>query len=134
MFISEPNDVITGAGKDVHFSCDYIGTHASPIWNVTYPTRTSRILSSRRLPHNHILTSNGLAIMNVNEAQNKTSYACLFQIHDRDQIVIISSRIGKLIVLDTITFNFQLTSHPGSNFELSAAHRTIELFKGDSIP
>ena len=132
VFISEPSDVTTGVGKNVHFNCDYIGTHASPIWNVTHTTRTSRLVSSSRLPHNHILTSKGLTIMDVDEAQNMTSYACLFRIYDRDQILIISSRIGTLIVLDTITFDFQLTS--GSNFELSTAHRTIELFQGDSIP
>ena len=132
VFISEPSNVTTGMGRDIHFNCDYFGTHASPFWKITHPTGTLRTVSTARLPRNHFSTRMGLAIKDVDETHNMTSYACLFQIHDRDQIVIISSREGTLTVLDTIAFEFQLSNN--SDFELSASNRTLELFHGDSIP
>ena len=132
VFISEPSNITTGMGTDVHFNCDYFGTHASPLWKITHPTGALRTVSTARLPRNHFSTGKGLAIKNVDESHNLTSYACLFQIHDRDEIVIISSRTGMLTVLDTITFDIQLGV--ASNLELPSARRTIELFQGDRFP
>lgn len=132
VFISEPSNITTGMGMDVHFNCDYFGTHASPLWKITHPTGALRTVSTARLPRNHFSTGEGLAIKNVDESHNLTSYACLFKIHDRDQIVIISSRKGMLTVLDTITFDIQLSL--GSNFEVPSARQRIELFQGDNIP
>ena len=117
---------------DVHFHCDYVGTHASPIWKITHPEGTSRMVSTARLPHNHFSTDTGLVIRGVDETQNMTSYACLFRIYDRDQIVIITSRVGTLIVLETITFDLQLSDI--NNIQLTNASRMLELFQGDSIP
>lgn len=127
VFISEPSNITTGMKMDVHFNCDYIGTHASPLWTITQPTGTFKTVSTARLPRNHFSTGKGLAIRNVDESHNMTSYACHFQIYNKDEIVLISSRTGTLVVLDTITF--QLSA--ASNFEVS---QTIELFQGDSIP
>ena len=115
---------------DVYFSCDYVGTHATPVWNITNSIkRTSRLVSTARLPHKHYSTGKGLGIIEVDETHNLTRYACMFRVYDRDELVIISSKEGTLTVLDTITFAFQL-----SGFELSVSNRTIELFQGDSIP
>lgn len=118
---------------DVHFDCNYIGTHASPLWTITHPTGTLRTVSTARLPRNHFSTGKGLSIRNVDESHNRTSYTCHFQIHDKDQVVRISSREGTLMVLDTIAFDIQLSS--GSNhFDHSLARQIIELFRGDKIP
>ena len=116
---------------DIHFYCDYFGTHAKPFWRITHPTGTVTTVSASRLPRNHFSTRFGLAIKNVEETQNMTLYECLFRIFNREDIMIISSRAGMLTVLETIVFEFQLST---SNFELSASNRTIELFQGDSIP
>ena len=118
---------------DVHFDCNYIGTHASPLWTITHPTGTLRTVSTARLPRNHFSTGKGLSIRNVDESHNRTSYTCHFQIHDKDQVVRISSREGILMVLDTIAFDIQLSS--GSNhFDHSLARQIIELFRGNKIP
>ena len=119
---------------DVHFHCDYVGTHASPIWKITHPEGTSRMVSIARLPHNHFSTDTGLVIRGVDETQNMTSYACLFRIYDRDQIVIITSKVGTLIVLETITFDLQLSDINNIQLTNASYSRMLELFQGDSIP
>ena len=46
--------------------------------------------------------------------------------------VTITSRVGTLIVLETITFDLQLSDI--NNIQLTNASRMLELFQGDSIP
>lgn len=133
VFITEPSNITTGIGMDVRFNCDYVGTHATPVWNITNSIEgTSRLVSTARLPHKHFSTGKGLSITEVDETHNLTTYACMFRVYDRDELVIISSKEGTLTVLDTIIFDFQLDD--SRNFELSASNRTIEVFRSDTVP
>ena len=128
-FISEPRNVRVGVGQKAHFECIYHGTHAAPIWNITYPRGTSRILSTGKLPLKHFSNATGLFIKDVDESHNMTSYSCLFQIYDRDKVKVIASTAGMLIVVETITFDLQI-----SNYVHLVSNRTLDLVKGDIPP
>lgn len=128
----EPRNITAGIGMDVHFNCKHTGTLASPFWNITYPNGASRTVSTARLPHYHFSTGMGLLIRDVDETHNMTSYACMFRIYDRNELIIISSKAGTLIVLENIRFDLQLRDSNG--FEISTTTRSLELFQGDSLP
>lgn len=118
---------------DVHFNCDYVGTLAIPVWNITNSIEgKSRLVSTSRLPHKHISTGNGLSIVEVDETYNLTTYACIFQVYDRDELVIISSKVGTLTILETITFDLQIRD--SDSLDISTTSRSLELFQGDNVP
>lgn len=129
IFVSEPSNVTVGVGQEAHFSCSYYGTHASPLWNIIHPGGTSKTVSTARLPLKHSSNATGLTVVDVEDSHNMTSYSCLFQIYNRNRIELITSTIGTLIVLETITFSLRLSSHTQL-----PNNQTLNLFKGDSPP
>lgn len=118
-----------GVGQEAHFECVYRGTHAAPIWNITNPGGSSKIVSTGKLPHKHFSKTTGLVIKDVDESHNMTSYSCLFQIYNRKKVEIVASAAGMLIVLETITFDMHI-----SNYINHISNRTLNLVKGDSPP
>ena len=126
-FISEPNTTKVGEGKDVRFDCIYIGTHAHPLWNITYSDGTSRLMSTTRLPPKHFLRDTGIAILDVDETMNMTSYSCLFQVYNRNEVVFVSSRVGTLIVLQTIVFSLRFAASIDNQLSLLEGDYPLEV-------
>ena len=117
----------TGVGTDAHFECAYTGTTANPLWNITSRSGESRIVSTTRLPLQHSHNSSGLTISNVAETQNMTLYSCLFQLFDRDEIVIVSSEPGTLIVMEMVTLSISLQHY------VPTAEHEYSIIEGDTL-
>ena len=128
-FISQPSNVTVGIGSNVHFNCTYTGTNANPLWNITNSNRESNLASTIRLPTNHIHSGSGLFVRNVDERQNMSSYSCLFQVYERDKVMILASEVGTLVVLETLTFRLEVT-----NYEPLSNGREYILYEGDNAP
>ena len=70
----------------------------------SYPEGASTVTTTTRLPIKHSSNRTGLTIKDVDESHNMTSYSCLFQVYNRDEIVLVASSVGMLVVLETIFF------------------------------
>ena len=100
-------NITTGLGKTVFFLSTYRGSSVNPLWNISYPDGTSKLVLTTRLPVK--LQSNGTGlIITVNESHNMMGYSCIFQAFDRDKIVLVSSAVGILRVLESVIFSFRV--------------------------
>lgn len=86
--------------------CTYRGPSVNPLWNISYPDGTSKFVSTTRLPIKFQSNGTGLIITDVDESHNMTGYSCTFQAFDRNNIVLVSSSVGILTVLESVIFSF----------------------------
>jgi hypothetical protein len=108
LYTREPWNITTGLGKTVFFPCMYRGSSVNPLWNISYPDGTSKFVSTTRLPIKLQSNGTGLIISDVDESHNMTGYSCIFQAFDRDKIVLVSSSVGILTVLESVIFSFSI--------------------------
>lgn len=107
----EPRHITTGLGKTVFFPCTYRGSSVNPLWIISFPDGTSKFVSTTRLPVKLRSNSTGLLIIDVDESHNMTGYSCVLQAFDHNKIVLVSSSVGVLTVLESVIFSFIMNTN-----------------------
>lgn len=88
-----PGNATVSEGQSLYMCCECEGTRDLPVWRIN---RTAHL--STNLPLNHMYTTLGLYIQNVQVVLNNTEYLCLFLDQHGGRIITVESLPAILIV------------------------------------